>query len=212
LLLTAVTGFTTVVPLSRRSVGRHSAATLAMTSSSSSSQIDTSFMWNRGNAYGTGDFKFYNNFDDWMKVFPAEDRAANPELFALPAGVREVSLTKPLGIVFEEIDTGRGLYVQDLVEDGNAARSGQVQVNDVLVGMTATKVVGAKFERRLIPARKFDFDTMVGAVQSNAGRWGCSDVVLLLERPSEIVSKEAVDDFLEFFEPPFGTYIHVVVG
>ena len=34
--------------------------------------------------------------------FPAEDRETYPEMFALPKGVREVSLPKPLGIAFEE--------------------------------------------------------------------------------------------------------------
>jgi hypothetical protein len=207
-LPSSVDGFSTapsLLPMRNRHPQAGNTAALSM----ATSQIDTSFMWNRGNAYGTGDFKFYQNFDAWMAVFPPEDQADYPEIFSLPAGVREVALTAPLGIVFEEIDKGRGLFVQDLVEDGNAARSGSIQVGDVLVAMTATKVVGAKFERRLIPARNFDFDTMVGAVESNAARWGCSDVVLLLERPSEIVCQAAVDDFLEFFEPPFGRLVFV---
>jgi hypothetical protein len=164
-------------------------------------EIDTSFMWNRGLNFGKGNFKFYSNFKDWMSVFPDEDKAAFPDVFNLPKGVYEVSLTKPLGIVFEEIEQGRGLYVQDLVEGGNAANSGKVQVGDVLVGITAVKIVGAKYERRIIPARRFDFDTMVGAVNSNDPKWGCSDVVLMLERPGESDSKKT-DDFMEFFEPP----------
>ena len=138
-----------------------------------------------------------------MDVFPDEDRQASPEIFQLPKGLYEVRLPKPLGIVFEEIDSGSGLYVQDLVEGGNADREGTVQKDDVLVGITAVKIVGAKFERRLIPCRGFDFDTMVGAIESNDPKWGCYDVVLMMERPSEI-DKKAVDDFMEFFEPPFG--------
>ena len=137
-----------------------------------------------------------------MKPFPEQDRAAYPEVFNLPDGTYEVSLRKPLGIVFEEIESGRGLYVQDLVEDGNAAIDGRVQLNDVLVGITAVKIVGAKFERRLIPCRNFDFDTMVGAISSNDPKWGCNDVVLVFERPGEANSKE-VQSFMEFFEPPF---------
>jgi hypothetical protein len=70
------------------------------------------------------------------------------------------------------------------------------------VGMTATKIVGAKYERRMIPACKFDFDTMAGAVASNDFRWGCDNVILMLERPSEADSAE-VDTFMRFFEPPF---------
>ena len=165
--------------------------------------FDTSFMWNRGLNFGKGQFKFYRSFDDFMSVFPAEDQAAFPEIFNLPAGVYEVNLPKPLGIVFEEIEAGRGLVVQELVQGGNAAASGaDIQPGDVLVGMTAVKIVGAKYERRMIPARNFDFDTMVGAVGSNDPKWGCENVVLLLERPSESDTAKT-DEFLAFLEPPF---------
>lgn len=166
------------------------------------SKISTSFMWNAGLNYGKGNFKFYSDFDEWMSVFPEEDKAQYPEIFTLPKGLYEVKLTKPLGIIFEEIDFGRGLYVQDLVEGGNADASGKVQVGDRLVGITAVKVVGAKYERRMIPCRGFAFDTMVGAIESNSPRYACEDVVLFLERPDEADSVR-VDEFLEFFEPPF---------
>lgn len=164
--------------------------------------IDTSFMWNRGLNFGKGDFKFYSGFDSWMKVFPEEDRNAYPEVFSLPKGLYEVELGKPMGIVFEEIDIGRGLYVKELAEGGKAAAEGTVKVGDVLVGITAVKVVGAKYERRMIPCRGFDFDTMVGAVQSNDTRYGCNSVLLMLQRPEEGDDK-VVDEFLTFFEPPF---------
>jgi len=137
-----------------------------------------------------------------MSPFPDEDREAYPEIFNLPKGVYEVALAKPLGIVFEEIEAGKGLFVQDLVEGGNAAINGKVQIGDVLVGITAVKIVGAKYERRLIPARKFDFDTMVGAVASNDPKWDCNEVFLMFERPGEADS-EKVDEFMAFFEPPF---------
>jgi hypothetical protein len=137
-----------------------------------------------------------------MKPFPDEDRSAFPELFNLPKGLYEVALDKPLGIIFEEISIGNGVYVKDLVEGGNAARSGKVKINDVLVGITATKIVGAKYERRLIPSRKFDFDTMVGAIGSNDAKYQCNDVILMFERPEEADSAE-VDAFMDFFEPPF---------
>ena len=61
----------------------------------------------------------------------------------------------------------------------------------------------------MLPARKFDFDTAVGAIGSNERKWNCDDVVLMFERPSEADS-DAVDAFLEFFEPPFGKLIHCV--
>lgn len=59
-----------------------------------------------------------------MSPFPPEDRELYPEIFELPNGVYEVSMQKPLGIVFEELEIGRGVYVQDLVEGGNAERGG----------------------------------------------------------------------------------------
>mmetsp|Transcript_26008 Transcript_26008/g.71632 ORF Transcript_26008/g.71632 Transcript_26008/m.71632 type:complete len:218 (+) Transcript_26008:65-718(+) len=163
--------------------------------------IDTSFMWGAGLNFGKGEFKFYRNLQDFLKPFPDQDRQAFPEVFTLPCGTYEVQLDKPLGIVFEEVEVGKGLFVQDLVEGGNAEQEGQVQKGDLLVGITAVKIVGAKYERRLIPCRNFDFDTMVGAVSSNEPKWGCEDVVLMFERPDEADSAQ-VDQFMAFFEPP----------
>jgi hypothetical protein len=168
----------------------------------SSGSVDTAFMWNRGLNFGKGQFKFYDGFDKWMSVFPEEDRLAYPEVFSYPPGVYEVKLNKPLGIVFEEIEQSSGVYVKSLVDGGNAAKNGIIQLGDVLIGITAVKVVGAKYERRLIPARKFDFDTMVGAIASNDARFGCDDVILAFERPGVAVSED-VDTFMAFFEPPF---------
>lgn len=165
-------------------------------------KFSTSGMWNRGLNFGKGDFKFYEGFDSFMSPFPQEDREEFPEVFTLPKGVYEVGLAKPLGIVFEEIEAGKGVYVQDLVESGNAASQGVIQKGDVLVGISATKIVGAKYERRLIPARNFDFDTVVGAIESNQPKWNCYNVIMMFERPAEADSKQ-VDEFLEFFEPPF---------
>ncbi len=53
-------------------------------------------------------------------------------------------MVKPLGIIFEEIEIGKGVYVQDLVEGGNAERMGTIKKDDVLIAVTAIKVVGAK--------------------------------------------------------------------
>ena len=52
--------------------------------------------------FGKGPFKFYNNFDSFMSPFPDEDREQYPEMFAMPKGVFEVAMPKPLGIAFEE--------------------------------------------------------------------------------------------------------------
>lgn len=103
-------------------------------------QLTVPGMWGGGLNFGKGDFSFYKSFESFLKPFPEEDRAAFPEVFNLPKGVYEISLTKPLGIIFEEIEAGAGVFVQDLVEDGLAKRQGKVQVGDVLVGVTAIKV------------------------------------------------------------------------
>lgn len=158
-------------------------------------------MWTIGNNFGKGRFRFYEGFDDWMSPFPAEDREKYPEMFALPEGTYEVQMVKPLGIVFEEINAGRGVFVQDLVEGGRAERQGIIQPGDELIAITAVKVVGAKWERRLIPAMDFDFDTVVGAIGSNEEKWGCNNVILQFQRPG-VADADAVKSHLEFFEPP----------
>ena len=163
--------------------------------------FSSSGVWTAGLGFGKGPFRFYYGFDQWMKPFTAEDRDAFPELFTLPKGVYEVSLTSPLGIVFEEIEVGRGVYVQDLVEGGAAEKQGIIQKGDILVGVTAVKIIGAKWERRLIPARPFDFYTAVNAIMSNEKKWGCDDVIVMFERPDE-ADPEKTDAFLDFFEPP----------
>mmetsp|Transcript_35921 Transcript_35921/g.86703 ORF Transcript_35921/g.86703 Transcript_35921/m.86703 type:complete len:215 (-) Transcript_35921:159-803(-) len=161
-------------------------------------------IWNTAPSFGKGKFKFYEGLDSYMKPFPDEDRELYPEMFKLPKGVYEVPLAKPCGILFEEIEAGRGCYIQDLVEGGNAARQGSLQPNDVLVGLTAVQISGAKWERRMIPARKFGFDMVVSAIGSNEARWGCNNVILMVERPGEADSEE-VDTWLKFFEPPSDT-------
>ena len=122
--------------------------TLKSTSSSFDTAIHESLtvpgMWGSGLNFGKGDFKFYRSFDSFMRPFTDEDKADFPEVFNLPKGVYEVSMTTPLGIVFEEIEAGEGVYVQDLVEDGLADIQGKIKPGDVLIGVTAVKVVGGK--------------------------------------------------------------------
>mmetsp|Transcript_2726 Transcript_2726/g.5086 ORF Transcript_2726/g.5086 Transcript_2726/m.5086 type:complete len:253 (-) Transcript_2726:181-939(-) len=168
----------------------------------STSPFKVSGMWNNGLSYGKGPFRFYKNFDSWMSPFPQQDRDMYPEIFTFPKGVYEISMVKPLGIIFEEIQVGKGVYVVDLVEGGNAERMGTIQRGDVLVGITAVKVIGAKWERRLIPAKDLSFDTVVGAIGSNDEKWSCEDVVLWFMRPEEVEDVSKVDDFLMFFNPP----------
>jgi len=152
--------------------------------------------------FGKGPFAFYRGFDEFMRPFPDEDREMYPEMFVLPKGVYEVALPRPLGVAFEEVTAGRGVLVDYLVEDGNAAESGKIQPGDVLIAVTACKVFGARYERKLLPAKNLDFDTIMAAIGSNEARWKCKDVVLQFMRPSE-AKEEEVDEYLKFFEIPF---------
>ena len=78
---------------------------------------------------------------------------------------------------------------------------GYYKKDDLLVGVTAIQISGAKWERRLIPARNFGFDLVVDAIGSNEEKWGCNDVILMVERPGE-ANREEVEKFFQFFEPP----------
>lgn len=182
---------------------RRAARPLAPSVPEASSSALHANTWNNGGAYGKGEFTMYKSFEDWMKPFPAEDREEYPELFVLPEGVYERRLARPapLGIVFEEREVGGGgVFVKELFEDGNAKRLG-VEEGDELVGVTAIKVVGAKWERRLLPCSDWSFDMVLGAIGSNEPKWNCEDVVLMFKRPGE-ADDEKVAEFMSFFEPP----------
>jgi hypothetical protein len=104
----------------------------------------------------------------------------------LPDGTYEVALKKPLGINFEENAYPKlGVTVIGLVPDGNAERSGTIAVGDYLVGVTAIKFNGAKWERQMFNCKKWDFDTVVDAIMSNEEKFYCEDVILQFERTSE---------------------------
>mmetsp|Transcript_9860 Transcript_9860/g.29492 ORF Transcript_9860/g.29492 Transcript_9860/m.29492 type:complete len:168 (-) Transcript_9860:24-527(-) len=104
----------------------------------------------------------------------------------LPEGVFEVALERPCGIVFEELSGAfpRGVKIVDLVEGGNAAAAGTLEVGDELVALSAVRFSGAKFERNLYDATKMDFDTVVDAIGSNEEKWNCPDVLLQFKRPA----------------------------
>ena len=68
------------------------------------------------------------------------------------------------------------------VGGGNAAASGAVQAEDLLVGVSAVRFVGAKFERNMYDATKMDFDTVVDAIGSNEEKWNCNEVFLQFKR------------------------------
>ena len=67
----------------------------------------------------------------------AASRAADHT--ALPFAT-QVSLPKPLGIAFEEVEPGKGVVVDYLVEGSNAEQCGRIQPGDILIAVTAYKV------------------------------------------------------------------------
>lgn len=200
-------GFTNAFTFIPRSSKISTTSSSSLNAEGETSSLSISGMWNAGNSFGKGQFRFYENFRKWIEPFPMEDREQLPEIFNFPKGVYEVVMTKPLGIIFEEIEVGKGVYVNDLVEGGMAETMGKVEIGDVLTGVTAVKVVGAKWERRLIPSLDLGFDTVVDAIGSNEIKWGCEDVVLQFYRPSEDGEEteaelSAVRKYMEFFLPP----------
>ena len=104
---------------------------------------------------------------------------------SLPDSVFEIKLRKPLGIQFEEdgpIIGKSGVIVTGLVDGGNAKKAGSVQEGDKLVGVTAVKFVGSKFERQMFDTRKWSFDTVVDAIGSNDEKFNIYDVILQFTR------------------------------
>jgi C-terminal processing protease CtpA/Prc len=61
-----------------------------------------------------------------------------------------VSLTKPMGVVFEENESDiGGIFVQSLKPDGAAFVNGRLQVGDQLVAVNTKKVSGLTFDEAL---------------------------------------------------------------
>lgn len=152
--------------------------------------------------FGKGPFKFYEEFDKFMSAFPEEDREAYPEMFELPKGCYEVTVPKPMGIAFEEVEPGRGVLVDYLVEDGNAASQGIIKPGDVLIACTACKEFGPRHERKLLPCIDMNFDIIMQAIGSNVPRYKCNNVVCMFMRPADADDK-AVREFLKFFDIPY---------
>jgi C-terminal processing protease CtpA/Prc len=60
----------------------------------------------------------------------------------------DVTLTKPMGIVFEENDERfGGIYVKEIKSESAAAESGLLKAGDQLVEVDGTSVKGASFDR-----------------------------------------------------------------
>lgn len=138
----------------------------------------------------------YKGFEDWCSGYAEDQKEKWPTYFVLPEGVYEVQLQKPLGIVFEEVeaDGRKGCFVSELVPDGNAEKAG-VGVGDLLLATTGVKVRGAKFDRPLIQADNLDYETIIGAIQSNESGRGMNGPILQFLRkdapyPEEYINGE----------------------
>eukprot|EP00282_Hemiselmis_andersenii_P008610 CAMPEP_0114120464 /NCGR_PEP_ID=MMETSP0043_2-20121206/6661_1 /TAXON_ID=464988 /ORGANISM="Hemiselmis andersenii, Strain CCMP644" /LENGTH=222 /DNA_ID=CAMNT_0001213085 /DNA_START=8 /DNA_END=676 /DNA_ORIENTATION=- len=124
---------------------------------------------------------------------------------ALNAMDVSVTLPRPLGIVFEEVEPGEaeGVVVASLEPGGNADRDGKILVGDKLISTSAVVMnddnsalvglggSGAKtsWTRKMIPVGKATFQTVMGAIGSNTGRWGYNDVRLTLRRTAQSVPR-----------------------
>ena len=163
--------------------------------------------------FGKGFGHYYSGWDDWIKEYPAEDREQYPALFSLPDDCYEVCINKPLGIAFIENNDG-GVEVEYLVEGGNAEASGMIKPGDVLLATTAAMGRDGKFERKVIPSRYLDFDTIMEAIGSNAPKFHKqrkNDVILQFARPSAPYENEGdpynggkrgIKDYLESIKFP----------
>uniref|UniRef100_A0A7S4J7N9 PDZ domain-containing protein n=1 Tax=Prymnesium polylepis TaxID=72548 RepID=A0A7S4J7N9_9EUKA len=166
---------------------------------------------------------FYEGFDAWAAEYPEEDRVTYPSLFKLPDNCYEVILEKPLGIAFIENNDG-GVMVDYLVDGGNAAASGAIASGDTLLAVTACLAIGPKFERKLIPSRYIDFDTIMGAIGSNEPRFHKkrkNDVILQFARPGAPYENDGdpfeggnrgVTDYLKSLEFPVDSPWRVNLG
>ena len=87
-----------------------------------------------------------------------------------------INILRPLGLVLEEKKEG-GIYVGEIVEDGNAAKTGLVNVGDELIATSGvvfnstTDYGGVSVPRGeetvRMPVRTERFDTVMAAIASN---------------------------------------------
>lgn len=164
--------------------------------------------------FGKGFGSYYSGLEDWVNQYPAEDREAYPALFSLPDDCYEICLNKPLGIAFIENDDG-GVCVDYLVEGGSAEVDGTIKPGDVLLATTACLGRDGTFERKIIPSRYLDFDSIMGAIGSNEPKFHKlrkNDVILQFARPGAkyendgdpmtVTGKRGIKDYLDSIKFP----------
>jgi len=91
--------------------------------------------------------------DRWMgldKALVEEDTPTQGVTYVDPANAAnyiQVSLAKPMGIAFVENDSGSGVYIDEVLDEGSARGCGtRLEKGDQLVGVDGTLVAGASFD------------------------------------------------------------------
>eukprot|EP00197_Chlamydomonas_leiostraca_P008785 CAMPEP_0202865750 /NCGR_PEP_ID=MMETSP1391-20130828/6334_1 /ASSEMBLY_ACC=CAM_ASM_000867 /TAXON_ID=1034604 /ORGANISM="Chlamydomonas leiostraca, Strain SAG 11-49" /LENGTH=166 /DNA_ID=CAMNT_0049545627 /DNA_START=147 /DNA_END=647 /DNA_ORIENTATION=+ len=117
-----------------------------------------------------------------------------------PAGVEyQLTLKKPVGLVFAQKPSGGPVYVEEVTPGGIADKTGKVQVGDVLSKCSAVVLKSGKegeYEREgygqtlytnwdkvMFDCEGQEFNTVMSALKSNNARWGIMDVTLVFRRP-----------------------------
>ena len=106
------------------------------------------------------------------------------------------------------------MEVDYVVEGSNADLSRTIKPGDVLLATTACMGRDGTFERKMIPSRYLDFDTIMGAIGSNEPRFNkkrTNDVILQFARPGALYEndgdpysggKRGVTDYLDSLKFP----------
>uniref|UniRef100_A0A7S1J6Z2 PDZ domain-containing protein n=1 Tax=Eutreptiella gymnastica TaxID=73025 RepID=A0A7S1J6Z2_9EUGL len=111
-----------------------------------------------------------------LRAEPTSGSSADAD-FVLPGCMRyKVTLKKPMGLVLEE-DTNGGIWVAEIVPEGNADKDGTVKVGDQLIATSAVvRTTEAKYgeatvyggeQRVRVPVLGEKFDTIMAAISTN---------------------------------------------
>ncbi|CAK0751030.1 hypothetical protein CVIRNUC_002036 [Coccomyxa viridis] len=120
----------------------------------------------------------------------------------------QVTLKKPMGLILADSKTSQNVFVEEVIPDGNAEKSGKVQVGDILSRCSATVLKDGRegkyekegygqrlytnWEKIMFDCEGEDFDTVMKALSSNTERWGIFDVTLELKRYLSQANKPAL--------------------
>eukprot|EP00287_Rhodomonas_sp_CCMP768_P005088 CAMPEP_0196740204 /NCGR_PEP_ID=MMETSP1091-20130531/29930_1 /TAXON_ID=302021 /ORGANISM="Rhodomonas sp., Strain CCMP768" /LENGTH=141 /DNA_ID=CAMNT_0042085215 /DNA_START=173 /DNA_END=598 /DNA_ORIENTATION=+ len=115
--------------------------------------------------------------------------------YEVPEHCRKIRIEKPLGIILEEVDQGKGAYVVKVNEGSNAQNAG-VQVGELLVACSAATLKAGKegryaetgyggrpfdnWEIVMFPCIDTPFKSIMQALASNNDRWGINAISVVL--------------------------------